>query len=64
MMTKTQALSDFLKFYLPEIRKIEQANGNGVDKIMRREEWNNYTDMLRKDRQITNRQHDTWVNPF
>jgi hypothetical protein len=64
MMTKVQALAEFREFYLREIRKIEQANGNGVDEIMRREEWNNYTDALCKDRRITSRQYETWSNPF
>lgn len=64
MMSKAQALAEFREFHLPEIRKIEQANGNGVDEIMRREEWNNYTDMLCKDRRITSRQYETWSNPF
>ncbi len=32
--------------------------------VMRREAWNNLTDALCKSRQITERQYETWANPF
>ena len=34
------------------------------DFIAKREYFNNYTDMLCKDRQITEKQYNTWSNPF
>jgi hypothetical protein len=34
------------------------------DKPALREEWNNFTDRLCKDGQITPRQYDRWQNPF
>lgn len=35
-----------------------------LDKIARWEAWNNFTDMLCKDGQITDHQYSTWVSPF
>lgn len=60
-MSKVEALRIFKEEYLPAIRKLEK---NGVDSVMRREEWNNFTDSLCKDRQITQKQYDSWTNPF
>lgn len=34
------------------------------DVTAQREYFNNYTDMLCKDRQITVKQYETWTNPF
>lgn len=34
------------------------------DSIAQREYFNDYTDMLCKDRQITEKQYNNWVNPF
>ena len=59
-MTKRQALAEFRQFYAPEVRK---RYGRG-DTIAMREEWNNYTDMLCKDRRITSKQYDSWDNPY
>lgn len=53
-MTKQQALQEFREFF-------------GVvrgDAPMNRENWNNYTDMLRTDKRITAKQYSTWSNPF
>ena len=55
-MTKKQALEQFrseLKPYIPK---------GDVPAI--REAWNNYTDSLCKDRLITEKQYETWTNPF
>ena len=35
-----------------------------VDRPMRDQAWNNYTDALCKSRDITERQYETWVSPF
>ena len=53
-MTKAEALKLF--------REID--NSPKGDTVWRREAWNNFTDALCKNRQITSRQYDTWVNPF
>ena len=34
------------------------------DKPALREAWNNFTDSLCKDGLITERQYETWANPF
>ena len=53
-LTKKQVLQMFRDNY----------TGPRGDGVMRREAWNNYTDTLYKDRQITERQYETWANPF
>jgi len=53
-MTKAEALKMF--------REIDSSPRGDV--VWRREAWNNFTDALCKDRQITNHQYDTWTNPF
>lgn len=55
-MTKAEAISLFREEYSPHIPK--------GDAVMRREEWNNFTDGLCKDHRISPRQYDTWANPF
>ena len=53
-LTKKQALQMFLEFY----------EGPRGDVFWKREAWNNFTDSLCKDRQISSHQYDTWTNPF
>ena len=68
-LTKKQALQMFLEFYegprgsLPCFgpRGYEGPRG---DVSWKREAWNNFTDSLCKDRQISSHQYDTWTNPF
>ena len=53
-MTKKEALQEF-------------RSGDCVvkgDRIATAENWNNYTDFLCKDRQITMKQYESWTNPF
>lgn len=54
-MTKIQAEEIFKADYLPNISK--------NDKPAKRQAWNNFTDYLCKDGQITSKQYETWVNP-
>lgn len=56
MMTKKEALAMFRSEILPSCPK--------GDKPCRDQAWNDYTDGLQKDGQITERQYDTWVHPF
>ena len=53
-MTKQQALSEF------------RAIGGVIkgDVIYTRENWNNFTDSLCKRGKISDRQYNTWSNPF
>lgn len=61
--TKKQVLRDFRENVLPSIRATYEQDGR-VDGPARREAWNNYTDALCTDRQITRHQCDNWTNPF
>jgi len=54
-MTKIQAVTQFKEYILPLINK--------KDKPGKREAWNNYTDSLCKDGQITQNQYDRWTQP-
>jgi hypothetical protein len=55
-MTKAQAIAEF--------RLISRHTIAKGDKVWRRELWNNYTDRLCKDGEITQAQYDSWTNPF
>lgn len=59
-MTKKQAIQMFRNDVRPMVTK-EYGRG---DVVATREAWNNFTDMLCKDRQITAHQYDSWTNPF
>lgn len=66
-MTKKEVIRNFQESILPCVRKLENKYRQGrctVDIIMRRGEWNNYTDMLCKDGNISLHQYETWDNPF
>jgi len=60
-MMKTEVVALFKEVVLPAIQKREQANR--IDEVMRREAWNNFTDMLCKERTITLHQYETWSHP-
>jgi len=62
-LTKKTALSIFKEELK---RRIESGNWiyYNTDVAAKREAWNNYTDSLYKDGMITERQYDTWSNPF
>lgn len=62
-LTKKQVLADFRENVLPAIRSMYEQDGR-VDAIARREEWNNYVDMLARDGVITQKQADNWDNPY
>lgn len=57
-ITKAQALSQFKEFNKDFLTKYKD------DIPAKREAWNNYTDSLCKDGQITERQYNNWSNPF
>lgn len=57
-MTKQQALQQFR-----ELMRASEYAFRG-DAIAKREEWNNYTDSLCKDGEISQKQCDSWSNPF
>lgn len=61
-MTKKQAVTEFKETVLPAIREAYEQDGRR-DVVARSEAWNNYTDMLCKDRLITTHQYNTWSHP-
>lgn len=61
MIKKTTALEVFKEELQHAIKNNVIAKG---DKPAIREAWNNYTDMLRKDNMITDKQYNTWSQPF
>lgn len=62
-MTKQQALQMFKEEILPFIK--QQYEQDGIkDTIARREAWNNFTDTLCKNGDITTKQYEKWDNPF
>ena len=54
-MTKLQAIEMF---------KSGASNAAHGDTIARREEWNDFTDMLCRNGDITEKQYSSWSNPF
>jgi len=57
-LTKKQALINFKAIHKDFLKK------NRFDYVAKREAWNNWTDALCKDRQITSWQYDNWTQPF
>jgi hypothetical protein len=58
-MTKALALKQFKQEIAPGVI----AKYGRRDAPACREAWNNWTDGLQKDGQITRRQYDTWTGP-
>jgi len=58
-MTKQQALQDFKENVLPAVKQQYPHDKHAVIQA-----WNDYTDSLCKDRQITAKQYHNWSNPF
>jgi hypothetical protein len=61
-MTKQEAVQLFKRDFMPDIKRHYERDGK-PDYVARSETWNNYTDFLCKDGQITEHQYDTWVQP-
>lgn len=57
-MRKYMTKSEALKFF----REID--NSPKGDKVWRRQAWNNFTDFMFKDGQISQSQYDNWSYPF
>ena len=59
--TKAQVLSEFR--YHWKVTTLANPSLQG-DKIAKREDWNNFTDMLCKCGEISMNQYENWTNPF
>ena len=62
-LTKKNALATF-KEELASMIESGAWTYSKTDVTAKREAWNNFTDSLCKDGLITDRQYDTWGNPF
>jgi len=62
VMTHSQAINEFELFVLPYV--IEHYEQDGIPDIPARSEaWNNWTDGLCKDNQISDWQYANWSQP-
>ena len=59
--TKTQVLQQFR--YNWQVFVKQNPNFRG-DVIAKREQWNNFVDMLNQDGYVTDNQAFTWTHPF
>ena len=59
-MTKRQALEQFRAEILPYV--VDRYGP--TDKPAQSEAWNDWTDSLCKNREITLHQYESWVNPY
>lgn len=57
-MRKEEATQQFKEMYKEELERKPQ------DKPLIRQAWNVYTDGLHRDRVITDKQRNNWLNPF
>ena len=62
VMTWDQAVSEFEMFVLPTVTEHYEQDGI-IDEPARREAWNNWTDSLCKDNQISDWQYENWSQP-
>ena len=63
VMTWKQAVEQFKDHVLPSVVATEKLYGRGPDLPMRRETWNNWTDSLCKNEQISDWQYNNWSQP-
>lgn len=59
-MTKEEAIKRFKEEVMPYIRKEYGKD----DKTVVEQAWNDWTDALQKEGEITAHQYSTWVHPF
>ena len=57
-----QAVENFNDFILPIVKQGMEQDGE-PDYIARSEAWNNWTDSLCKDGQISDWQYENWTHP-
>ena len=60
-LTKAQAFAEFNEQNPPALFR---GRDGVLDRPMRAEAWNNYTDQLCKERRITMKQYETWTHPW
>jgi len=60
-MTKTQVVAEFRELWRDSISYDPALRG---DHVAKREAFNNFVDLLNKQRQVTDYQAHNWSNPF
>ncbi len=60
-LTKAQVVDEFRDLWRNSLSYDPQLRG---DYVAKREAFNNFVDLLNKQRMITDRQANTWTNPF
>ncbi len=63
VMTRDEAVSYFENQIMPDILMIEAQQTGSPDWPRRSEAWNNWTDSLCKNRQISDWQYMNWSHP-
>ena len=63
VMTHAQAVDYFENETMPELRAIEARQDGNPDWPLRCETWNNWTDSLCKDGEISDWQYENWSHP-
>ncbi len=63
VMTWEQAVAEFNDYYMPVVREQETRYNCHPDLPLRRETWNNWTDALCKNEQISDWQYANWSQP-
>jgi len=63
VMTHAQAVDYFENEIMPELRIIEARQDGNPDWPLRCETWNNWTDSLCKDGEISDWQYENWSQP-
>ena len=62
VMTRDEAIEIFDNCILPIVVEEYEQDGR-PDEVARRETWNNWTDGLCKDRDISDWQYENWTHP-
>jgi len=62
-LTKREVIDLFRTTVLPGIRLKYEQDGK-IDKVARREEWNNFTNMLNEDGLLSDYAYDNWAYPY
>lgn len=60
-LKKVDVVAMFREMWAEAVRSDPSLRG---DTVAKQQAWNDYTDGLCKDRQISSHQYNTWSNPF
>ena len=62
VMTRDEAIEQFDNYVLPVVIQLHEQDGQ-FDECARSEAWNNWTDAMCKDGQISDWQYANWSHP-